>query len=51
MSTEPVLKYPLSSVAPPNAYVPYGSCGNQAAWMIYPMKSPRNESTTDQPIQ
>ena len=34
MWTEPVLKYPLSIFAPPKAYVPYGSCGNHAAWAM-----------------
>src|ERR1700730_9888227 len=51
MWTPPVLKYPLSIFAPPNAFVPNGSCGNQEVWAMEPTNSPRNESTTDQPIQ
>ncbi len=31
--------------------LPTGSPENQAPWMIWPMKRPMNESTTDQPIQ
>ena len=30
---------------------PYGDPGNQAPWMICPMKMPLIASTTDQPIQ
>ena len=51
MWTLPVEKYPLSICPPPKAFVPYGSPGNQAAWAIEPENNPRNESTTDQPIQ
>ena len=40
-----------SAHVPPNAYVPPGSPGNHAVRMMYPVKSPRNDSTTDQPIQ
>ena len=47
----PVLKYPLSIVVPPKAFVPHLSSGNHAAWAIDPLKRPRNASTTDQPLQ
>ena len=51
MWTLPVVKYPSSISEPPNAFVPYGSFGNQAAWAIDPLNRPRNARTTDQPIQ